>query len=125
MEEELKPLLWVASSKKDLLEMPKDVRVDFGHGLWEAQRGEMPSIGKVLSGLGGANVVELKTDTGEGTFRAVYTVQFKEIIIVLHAFQKKSKKGKETPKQDMELIHSRLKIAKEMFEEWKKKRGKK
>jgi phage-related protein len=51
-------------------------------------------------------------------------VRFPEIIAVLHAFQKKSKKGKETPKQDMELIRSRLKIAEATYKEWKSKRNK-
>ena len=125
MDEELKPLLWVASSKKDLMDMPKDVRADFGHGLWEAQSGNMPGIGKVMRGFGSADIVELVLDAEEGTFRTVYTVQFEEVVFVLHAFQKKSKKGRETPKQDMDLIHSRLKIAEAMFKEWKAKRGKK
>ena len=58
------------------------------------------------------------------TFRAVYTVRFKEVVVVLHAFQKKSKKGIKTPKQDMDLINSRLKLAEAMYKEWKSKRGK-
>ncbi len=58
-------------------------------------------------------------------FRAVYTVQFEEIVVVLHAFQKKSKKDIETPKQDMDLIRSRLKLAEETYKEWKSKRKKK
>lgn len=58
------------------------------------------------------------------TFRAVYTVKFSDAIIVLHAFQKKSKRGIETPKQDMELIRSRLKLAEVIYKEWKRKEGK-
>jgi len=42
------------------------------------------------------------------------------VVIVLHAFQKKSKKAIETPKQDVELIHSRLKLAEVLYKEWKK-----
>jgi len=120
-----RPLLWVASSKRDLLNMPPEVTSDFGYGLYEAQIGDHPSIGKVLSGFGGTSVVELKMDHRGDTFRAVYTVRFAEVIVVLHAFQKKSHKGKETTKQDKELIHSRLKLAEEMYKEWKSRRGKK
>jgi phage-related protein len=120
----VRPLLWAASSKRDLLDMPPNVRSEFGHGLYEAQIGAFPTIGKPLSGFGGASVVELVMDLRGDTFRAVYTVKFKEVVIVLHAFQKKSKKGKETPKQDKELIHSRLKLAEDMYKEWKSKRGK-
>ena len=54
----------------------------------------------------------------------VYTVRFAEVIVVLHVFQKKSKRGKETPKQDKELIRSRLKLAEELYKEWKIKEGK-
>jgi len=34
---------------------------------------------------------------------------------VLHTFQKKSKKGIATPKHDVELVKSRLKLAEEDF----------
>ncbi|MCX6991098.1 MAG: type II toxin-antitoxin system RelE/ParE family toxin [Chlamydiae bacterium] len=120
---ELKSLLWVSSSKRDLMDMPKDVIVEFGHGLYQAQLAVHPDIAKTLSGFGGASVVELVQDHKGDTFRAVYTVRFAEAILVLHAFQKKSKKGKETPKQDMELIYSRLKLAEEVYKEWKRKGG--
>jgi phage-related protein len=73
-----KPVLWAGSSKKDLMEMPEDVIKDFGYGFYEAQLGEHPSIGKTLSGFGGANVVELVADYKNSTYRAVYTVQFSE-----------------------------------------------
>ena len=119
-----KPLLWVASSKRDLMEMPDDVINDFGFGLHQAQQGKHPDIGKPLKGFKGASIVELVVDYKDGTFRAVYTVRFEEVIVVLHVFQKKSKKGIETPKQDIDLIHSRLKLAEEMYIDWKNKRGK-
>jgi phage-related protein len=119
-----KPLLWVASSKSDLMAMPDDIIDDFGFGLHQAQNGKVPDIGKPLHGFGGRSVMELVRDDRGGTFRAVYTVQFPEIVAVLHCFQKKSKKGIKTPKQDVELIHARLKRAEEMYMEWKKKGGK-
>lgn len=114
-----KPVLWVSSSKKDLMEMPKDVVTDFGYGLYQAQLGKHPDMAKTLSGFGGANIIELVQDHKGDTFRAVYTVKFSDAIIVLHAFQKKSKKAQETPKRDMELIRSRLKLAEEIYKEWK------
>lgn len=116
-----RPVLWVASAKRDLLEMPSDVIDDFG--LYQAQIGEYPDIGKTLSGFGSANVIELVQDHKGDTFRAVYTVRFSEVVVVLHAFQKKSKKGSATPKQDIDLICSRLKLAEELYKLWKKKKG--
>jgi phage-related protein len=42
-------------------------------------------------------------------YRAVYTVRYADAIYVLHAFQKKSKKGIATPRAEMNLIEKRLK----------------
>jgi phage-related protein len=120
----LLPILWVASSKRDYLEMPDAVIDDFGFGLYQAQKGDHPFNGKVLKGFGGARVIELVEDHQDGTFRCVYSVRFDDVLVVLHVFQKKSKKGKETPKPEIDLIRSRLKLAEVMYENWKKKRGK-
>ena len=49
------------------------------------------------------------------TFRAVYTVRFRELVYVLHAFQKKSKKGIATPKRELELVKQRLAAAEEDY----------
>lgn len=105
--------------------MPEDVVDDFGHWLFQAQKGGTPRNAKPLSGFGSRNVMELVKDYPDSTFRTVYTVRFEDVLVVLHAFQKKSKKGKETPKQDMELINSRLKLAEIIYKEWKEKRGRK
>jgi phage-related protein len=61
--------------------------------------------------------LEIFLDDGNGTFRTIYTVQFEEIIYVLHAFQKKSKAGIKTPKQEIDLVEQRLKWAQEMYKE--------
>ncbi len=42
------------------------------------------------------------------TYRAVYSVQFDDVIYVLHAFQKKSKSGIATPQKDIDMIRRRL-----------------
>ncbi len=68
-------------------------------------------------GYGGASVLEIIEDDSAGTYRTVYTVKFKDIVFVLHAFQKKSKKGIKTPKADLDLINSRLKQANENYKE--------
>ncbi|OWQ48005.1 addiction module toxin RelE [Roseateles noduli] len=106
-----KPLAFVGSSKRDLMALPLDVRKFFGHALDFAQRGEQHDAAKVLKGFGGAGVLEVIEDDVGGTFRAVYTVRFAEAVFVLHCFQKKSKAGIATPREDMNLIRERLKIA--------------
>ena len=73
-----------------------------------------------MHGFGGAGVLEVVANEDGDTYRAVYTVRFAEIVYVLHCFQKKSKSGISTPKQDIDLVKARLKIAEEEYEKWKK-----
>jgi len=84
-----------------------------GHALYLAQIGRIHSSAKPLKGFGGAGIVELVEDDQHGTYRAVYTVKFESAIYVLHAFQKKSKKGIKTPREEIELVRRRLKVAEE------------
>ncbi|HLS55312.1 MAG TPA: type II toxin-antitoxin system RelE/ParE family toxin [Zeimonas sp.] len=106
-----KPLIWLGSSYRDLMSMPEPVRHFFGLALGRAQQGERHESAKVLRGFGGAGVLEIIKDEAGGTFRAVYTVRFQAAVFVLHVFQKKSRRGVETPNEDVALIRARLKIA--------------
>jgi phage-related protein len=112
-----KPLAWLGSSKKDLMALPVGVRKFFGHALDFAQRGERHDSAKVLKGFGGAGVLEIVEDDQGNTYRAAYTVKFKETVFVLHVFQKKSKSGISTPKPDMDIIRERLKVAEKLSQE--------
>ena len=86
-----------------------------GYALYEAQKGEMPTSAKPLKGLAG--VIEIRANDRSGTYRIVYAIKLSDKLYVLHAFQKKSKKGIATPKTEIELIQSRLKIAQELAKE--------
>jgi phage-related protein len=108
---EEKPLVWLGSSKKDLLKLPTGVRRVFGHALHFAQHGEQHDAAKRLKGFSGKGVLEVVEDDAAGTYRAVYTVKFEAAVFVLHCFQKKSKRGIQTPKADMDIIRTRLKAA--------------
>jgi phage-related protein len=116
----VKPVEWVASSKKDLMSMPSEVVDVFGFALHVAQHGGKHSQAKPLKGFGSAGVLEIVEDDDGSTYRAVYTVRFGNALYVLHCFQKKSHKGIETPKQDMDLIRDRLKLAQHHAEGVKK-----
>lgn len=118
----LKELAWVGSSKKDLVKFSDEVKSAFGYGLYMAQCGESHPNSKVLKGFSGAQVIELKESDSSGTFRAVYTTRIKDTIFVLHAFQKKSKTGIETPKADIDLIKSRLALVEEIYNNKSKKK---
>jgi hypothetical protein len=63
---------------------------------------------RAAKGFGGARVMEIIDRYDTNTYRAVYTVQFADVIYVLHAFQKKSKRGIATPQKDLDLIRRRL-----------------
>lgn len=113
----LKPLIWVGSSKDDLLEFSEKIRGTFGYALYLAQRGERHMHSKILKGFGGAGVIEIIENDESGTFRIVYTIKMPKIVFVLHAFQKKSKQGIKTPKQEIDIIKKRLKEAQEIYKE--------
>jgi phage-related protein len=88
-----------------------------GFAINDAQNGEEHPRAKALKGFGGRSVLEIVDDEDGDTFRAVYTVRFAGVIYVLHAFQKKSKKGIETPKRDTAVIQARLGIAETHYRE--------
>jgi phage-related protein len=112
-----KPLDWIGSSYKDLMTLPVDVRRFFGFALSLAQAGDQHDAAKVLKGFGGVGVIEVVEDDAGGTYRAVYTVKFDEAVFVLHCFQKKSKRGIATPKEDIDIIRARLKVAEALVKE--------
>lgn len=115
-----KPLEWIGSSRKDLMALPADVQRLFGFALSLAQAGDKHDAAKVLKGFGGAGVLEVVENDVGGTYRAVYTVKFAEAVFVLHCFQKKSKRGIATPKEDMDIINARLKIAEAYIKDLRK-----
>jgi phage-related protein len=107
----LKPLVWIASSKKDLLAMPGEVRDTFGYALHLAQIGGKHEHAKPLKGQGSAGVLEVVENWKGDTYRAVYTIRFSSAVYVLHCFQKKATGGIATPQPDIALIVIRLKAA--------------
>lgn len=121
----LKPCLFVGPSRRELKTFPDEVQGSIGHALHQAQCGEEPDTAKALKGFGGRSILEIVEDHDGNTYRAVYTVRFAGLIYVLHAFQKKSKKGIATPKQTIDLITSRLRDAEEDYRARQKERKRK
>jgi phage-related protein len=110
----MRPLIWVGPSLGDVREFPDPVKQTFGYALYLAQVGGKHPDAKPLRGFGGAGVLEVVDDFAGDTYRAVYTVRFPSAVYVLHAFQKKAKRGVATPKQDLDLIRARLRRAQEI-----------
>ncbi len=103
-----RPIVWIGSSRRDLREFPQEVRSDIGKALYAAQQGDTDPAAKPLKGFGGTRVMEIVDRHETNTYRTVYTAQFADTLYVLHAFQKKAKRGRETPRKEIELIRRRL-----------------
>ena len=116
------PLEWIGSSNKDIRKFPKEVRIVMGYALDVAQNGGKADNVKPLKGIvTGSGVLDVIDDYDGETYRAVYTVRFEEFIYVLHAFKKKSTKGINTPKQEIDLIKARYKEAENRYKACLKK----
>ena len=106
----LKPVQWVGSSKSDLKRFPDAVQDRMGFAIYQAQAGLRHRNAKPLKGFG-SGVLEVVARHDGDTFRAVYTVRFETAVYVLRAFQKKARQGIATPKQELDLVRRRLRVA--------------
>ena len=112
----MKSLKWIGSSKKDLLGFPEEVRSEIGFALYTAQLGETHESAKMFKGYG-SGIYEIVSDYDKNAYRAVYVVNLGNAVYVLHKFQKKSKKGIATPKEEVNVIKERLKQIKQTLKE--------
>jgi len=115
----LRPVVWMGSSKKDLRSFPDGAQKLLGDELQLIQFGGMPRDVKPFKGVG-SGVLEIALRYATDAWRVVLAVQIGRRIYVLHAFQKKSKKGIETPKRDVDLIKKRYAEAQELAHEHEK-----
>ena len=111
-----KPLVWMGNSLETVRSFPSAVKDEIGFALYQAQVGSKHINAKPLKGLG-PGILEIVSDYGCNTFRAVYTVRLGLKVYVLHAFQKKAKRGIATPKSEIALIKDRMKRAIELHKE--------
>lgn len=124
-EDSTRVVIFIASSQEDLRAFPEDVKGVMGFALFQAERGGKHPAATPMTGFKGAGVLEIVDDYDGDTYRVVYTVRFKDELYVLHAFQKKSKKGIATPKPDLALIAKRLAVAERIHaERQQEKKGK-
>ena len=109
----LRAVVWLGNAKKNLREFPEEARKLIGDELQLLQFGGMPRDTKPFKGVG-SGVLEIAVRYDKDAYRTVVAVQLGKKLYVLHAFQKKSKRGIETPNRDVELIKQRYKEAKEL-----------
>ncbi len=113
-----KPVEWVGSSLTELRKFPEDVKDVMGYSLGIAQNGSKADNAKPLTNIVKGGLIYEICDNDKGdTYRAVYTVKFKDVLYVLHTFKKKSKKGIATPKADIDLIKERYAIAERHYKD--------
>ena len=115
----LRKVRWVGDSREQLQKFPSQVRKDIGHALYLVQTGQTPPSSKPMRGLE-SGVFEIVDDYDTNAYRAVYTVKIGRSLYVLHAFQKKSKRGIATPKKEIDQIKRRLRRAKELAKQEEK-----
>ena len=111
-QEQEQPVVWVGSSHEDLKTFPAEIQDEIGYALYIAQIGDKHPKAKPLKGFSG--VMEIRSNYKSDTYRAVYTTKIGDKIYVLHAFQKKSKRGIQTPKKEINFIKRRLRRAQEL-----------
>ena len=119
-EQQQRRLFFIASADRDLDRMPERVKEEFVSALSVARLGGHPGSAKPWKGEG-SGVFELVEDFDGDTYRAIYTVRFKEAMYVLHIFQKKSKSGIKTPQAEVDKVRKRLKDAERHYAETFKK----
>jgi len=112
----LRPVVWMGNSKNNLRDFPDGAQKLLGDELQLIQFGGMPKDAKAFKGVG-SGVLEIALRYASDAYRVVLAVQIGKRIYVLHAFQKKSKKGIETPKRDVDLIKKRYTEAQELAHE--------
>jgi len=118
-DDDIKPLVWIGDAREQVQSFPKAVRSDIGAALYDVQLGEKPPKAKPFKGVG-SGVLEIVTRCETDTFRTVYAVKIGRRVYVLHAFQKKSSKGRKTAKLDVEKIIRRYREAVNMEKEQEK-----
>lgn len=115
-EEQARPVIWLGDSLKQVRDFPPEVRRDIGSALYDVQMGGKSPDTKPFKGIG-SGVFEIVTRFDSNTYRTVYAVQIGESLYVLHAFQKKAKRGIKTPQLDVDTIKRRYRQAADIEKE--------
>lgn len=111
-----KPFHFVGGCEKEYQELPGDVQDVFGRLLLDAQMGDHPDGSRPFGEKVHSEIQKLSEDHAGDTYRMAYTAAFPKVVYGLHAFKKKSKRGKGTPKRDRDLAESRYLLAREHYE---------
>ena len=114
MVRDTRPISWIKAARSDFNDFPERVQDAMLRALTMVAEGGHPDIAKPLTGLG-SGVLELALRFRADAYRLVYGVQLGDDVWVIHAFQKKSKTGIETPRHEIDLVRQRLQRLKELL----------
>lgn len=114
MARDTRPISWIKAAQKDFEDFPEGARLEILRALTIAAEGGKADIAKPLKGFE-SGVFEVALPYRRDAYRVVYVLQLATDIWVIHAFQKKSKTGIKTPKEEIDLVRLRLKRLKEML----------
>jgi phage-related protein len=114
MTRKTRPISWIKAARKDFEKFPIGAQEACLTALTIAAEGAKPDIVKPIIGLG-PGVFEIALPYRGDAFRLIYAVRIGDGLWVVHAFQKKSKHGIKTPKQEIDLIESRLRSLRELL----------
>ena len=109
-----RPIVWLKAARRDFEDFPAEAQLICERALTIVAEGRTPDLAKPLKGFG-SGVLELALAFRGDAYRVVYAVLLGADVWVIHAFQKKSKSGIKTPKQELDLIDARLRRVKEML----------
>jgi phage-related protein len=110
----VKEIIWMGNSLEILREFSDEVKDEIGFSLHLLQEGQTPDNAKPLKGDNFRGIFEIRANYDSDTYRVIYTVKIDERLYVLHSFKKKSTKGANTPKKELEVIKIRFNRAKEL-----------
>jgi phage-related protein len=110
----MRRISWLKAALNDFHSFPRPVQDQMKSALEMATAGAKADVAKPMKGFD-AGVYEIAVSHHSDAFRTIYALKLDSDIWVIHAFQKKSKKGIKTPKHEIDLIRNRIKRLREML----------
>lgn len=112
---QLRDVEWLGDSRAQVRSWPKAATSQVGTELYAVQLGEYPDGCERLQEVG-PDVHALRIRSGKEQYRVIWLAKVEDVVYVLHAFHKKSKKGKANPASDIAVARARLKEARELID---------
>jgi phage-related protein len=111
MKRDPRPISWINAARKAFEKFPAEAQERMLQALDLAAQGQIAGIAKPMKGLG-SGIYEIALRYRTDAYRVVYAVQFAGQLWVIHAFQKKARKGIATGEPDIRLIKDRIRRVK-------------